>query len=318
MKRFWGKACLMVILIAALGVAAQAQDFEVDVGRIREATEYLSNEIGIRETGTAQERAACDWLEGQVRAMGFCAPDTLERTAFQGFKHLSSENLVARINPGAPALISVVAHYDSVPTSPGARDNAASVAILLELARYLEAHAADFPAEIRLVFLGSEENGYHGSRAYVERLSAQERARHVAAFNMDISISSKGLDAQLVANILGGKLPDGTYAEAMLMEPMENAATRAIERASQALYGTSVPVFYYGESDHYSFHNAELDAANICFRQIEAGSLRLPDEYHKMSDTPENLDYHTAEITARCVLKAIALLLDAPGALAAQ
>ncbi len=52
-----------------------------------------------------------------------------------------------------------MAHYDSATTAPGARDNTASVAILLEIAHCLKKGGAIPNCELRLVFLGSEENG---------------------------------------------------------------------------------------------------------------------------------------------------------------
>lgn len=57
------------------------------------------------------------------------------------------------------------AHYDAVPQSPGADDNASGVAALLEIARALK----DQPRRrtIRLVFFTLEEVGLHGSVQYV-------------------------------------------------------------------------------------------------------------------------------------------------------
>jgi aminopeptidase YwaD len=60
----------------------------------------------------------------------------------------------------------LIAHHDAVPGSPGANDNAASVAILLAL---LERLAASPPSglRVRLLFPACEELGYLGARAYV-------------------------------------------------------------------------------------------------------------------------------------------------------
>lgn len=65
----------------------------------------------------------------------------------------------------ASEVIILGAHYDAVPQSPGADDNASGVVALLEIARMLK----DQPRRrtIRLVFFTLEEVGLHGSVQYV-------------------------------------------------------------------------------------------------------------------------------------------------------
>ena len=60
----------------------------------------------------------------------------------------------------------LIAHHDAVPASPGANDNAASVAILLTLLERLVA-APPSRLRVRLLFPACEELGYLGARAYV-------------------------------------------------------------------------------------------------------------------------------------------------------
>lgn len=75
------------------------------------------------------------------------------------------ENFAVDLGAGDRVLV-LAAHHDAVPGSPGANDNAASVAILLTL---LERLAASPPAgvRVRLLFPACEELGYLGARAYV-------------------------------------------------------------------------------------------------------------------------------------------------------
>lgn len=69
----------------------------------------------------------------------------------------------------SPILIG--AHYDAVPGSPGADDNATGVAALLELARYFAETPARHP--VQLVAFDLEEYGLLGSADYAQHLRQQ-------------------------------------------------------------------------------------------------------------------------------------------------
>ncbi len=71
------------------------------------------------------------------------------------------------------------AHYDSLPGSPGANDNAASLCILIDLARTFreEGISASF------AFFDGEENKQAGSRFYVSSL---DREQVTGAVNLDL------------------------------------------------------------------------------------------------------------------------------------
>ena len=71
----------------------------------------------------------------------------------------------------SPVLIG--AHYDAVPGTPGADDNATGVAALLELARTFAAAPANCP--IRLVAFEMEEYGLLGSAEYAAQLRQQQQ-----------------------------------------------------------------------------------------------------------------------------------------------
>ena len=77
----------------------------------------------------------------------------------------SGENYAVDVGGGDRVLV-LIAHHDAVPGSPGANDNAASVAILLTLLERL-ASAPPSGARVRLLFPACEELGYLGARAYV-------------------------------------------------------------------------------------------------------------------------------------------------------
>jgi aminopeptidase YwaD len=290
--------------------------YPLDADRIREDTEYMCNVIGPRVAGTEKETEACNWLQTQLEEMGFSEEKgTLERTDFEGYPGVFSENLIVTCNPHSEGpIFCIMAHYDTVETTPGARDNTASVATLLELARYLGTEREDLDGQVRLLFLGSEENGYHGATDYVGNLSPEENLRHIAAYNMENTSAKPAPDAVLITGALGGRREDG-YLDSGYLEWVSNEATDSFSWAFAHYYQGETVEHILGNSDHVSFHQGGIDAVNVSWRHLnEKGRPTIPPEYHKPTDTPEGLDYDGAVVTGCCILGGIYHLTGANGA----
>lgn len=86
------------------------------------------------------------------------------------------QNLILHLPAHSDHLQPIVigAHYDAVPGSPGADDNATGVAVLLELATALAAEPAQYP--VWLVAFDLEERGLLGSDAYASHLRQDGQA----------------------------------------------------------------------------------------------------------------------------------------------
>jgi hypothetical protein len=93
-------------------------------------------------------------------------------------------NIVARI-PGTASTgaVMLVAHYDSVPSGPGAGDDGASVAAILEALRALKSGAA-LRNDLIVLFTDGEELGMVGARAFVENYSSLRDIKVVLNFEM--------------------------------------------------------------------------------------------------------------------------------------
>jgi hypothetical protein len=78
-------------------------------------------------------------------------------------------NIVARLKgtSGGKAVL-LVAHYDTVPSSPGASDNSSGVATLLEILRALKA-GSPLSHDVMFLFSDGEEIGLLGAKAFVYR-----------------------------------------------------------------------------------------------------------------------------------------------------
>lgn len=125
--------------------------------RLRDHTIYLSQHIGERHLwrdGSLVRSA--DYIESQLLQAGY-EPARQEYKAYRQ----TVANIIAAKKGSKQETIVIGAHYDSVPGSPGADDNASGVAGILELARL----TANAPSRYSLVFAAfvNEESPTFGS-----------------------------------------------------------------------------------------------------------------------------------------------------------
>lgn len=104
----------------------------------------------------------------------------------QGEISRKSANVAVRIlgKKYPEEIVTVTAHYDSVPEGPGAYDNMSGGAIVMEAFHYFAEHR---PARtMEFIWFGSEEKGLVGSRNYVKSHEA-EMKNHVFNLNVDLA-----------------------------------------------------------------------------------------------------------------------------------
>jgi acetylornithine deacetylase/succinyl-diaminopimelate desuccinylase-like protein len=134
--------------------AGVASAVGIDPGRLRRAVVELSFPRNAPTQPRADARAA-ELVDAALKSSGW-------KTA----RHGRHGNVLTR--PPAPApWIVVGAHYDSVPASPGADDNAGGVAAMPAAAK-APAHAAP-KMPVRFAAFNGEEDGLAGSRDFAVR-----------------------------------------------------------------------------------------------------------------------------------------------------
>lgn len=164
-------------------------------------------------------------------------------------EEVQGRNVIAKHGSQNPLAI-VGAHYDSVPGSPGANDNASGTVTVLELARQL----ADNPlaAQIWFMFFDGEEDGLWGSRRFVEQ-------------NPEIVRGLKGmLNLDMVGVNVNGSLGIGGSGELRAL-----ADCNALQVACGSAPG--------GGSDHVPFAQAGVPVL-FFFRGLDPN-------YHRPTDT---------------------------------
>jgi aminopeptidase YwaD len=92
------------------------------------------------------------------------------------------KNVVAKFSPETPKIV-IGGHFDSVPNSPGANDNASGTAVILEMARRLP---ENLRKQIWFVSFDAEEDGLIGSAAFVVDLPTAEIPKIKAMLNFDM------------------------------------------------------------------------------------------------------------------------------------
>jgi hypothetical protein len=165
---------------------AELEPVEMDIDRVLAHAKALTK-IGPRPANSEAAKAAADYIRQELTKLGLdieeqpVGSQTAPAIAVSGFADIpeytfnsSDPNIIARIHVKGrskddPLLF--MAHYDSVAGSPGAVDNAVSVGLLLELARYLK-HGGPMRT-IVLVWTAAEENRLIGSIPLAEKFAEQ-------------------------------------------------------------------------------------------------------------------------------------------------
>jgi aminopeptidase YwaD len=186
-------------------------------------------------------------------------------------RNLTSHNVIAdapRRTTGGPVVM-VSAHYDTVIGAPGANDDGSGTVLCLELARALRKLPAN--AQLRFALWGSEEQGLIGSRYYVAQLPQAERDRILAVYQNDMVATS---------------WDPATRYWLLSFDGLANRATDGVAAAAERLGYTPriSPVTLRGSSDHQSFQEVGIAAANFSWRGEESPALLEP-PYHSPEDT---------------------------------
>ncbi len=159
---------IAVILFAGFGIRAiwppapqPENDAVFSVSRALAHVQQIAREP--HPVGSPAHAQALAYFVEQLRALPL-------EVQVQGALHgkVCLTNVLARPrNPSGSNVVLLVAHYDSVPTGPGAADDAAGVATLLETARLL-APEKSATNEVAFLFTDGEELGLLGASAFIK------------------------------------------------------------------------------------------------------------------------------------------------------
>ncbi|HUR49890.1 MAG TPA: M20/M25/M40 family metallo-hydrolase [Acidimicrobiales bacterium] len=256
---------------------------DVSVGRMQAAIERLAVSPRDVVEDHAAALAAADFVDSELQTIGL-ATRRVDAEA-QGVVLPSVWSEI----PGteSDATFVFLAHYDTVPGSPGADDNASGVAGMLEIARILKENP--LPVRTVVATAGFEEMGnFAGSAAVAQALHGETEmigmiSLEMIGFTTDEPSTFLPIPADFLAIV-------GDDKSEAFIHTFHSAAARwlpqrrVIPIAMDPEVNTNVR-----RSDHAAFWALGVPAAMA----TDTANFRNP-HYHQPTDTPDKIDYDFA------------------------
>src|SRR2546426_4790966 len=262
------------LLVGLLTISA------ISVDRLKSHVTWLSDPAREgRHGGTAGAAAAADYLVDKFKELGF----DVQKQEFGG----NRRNVVAK-GGTAERYILIGAHYDGQGNGmPSASDNAAGVAVMLELARDLK--SKELPMSIVAVAFDDEEQGLNGSRYYSDHpLYPLDNTQAALIFDtlgrpfMDLAtwtmfVLGAEYSKELAAVIQKRSRPEMLVAGTDLIGPRSDFAPFAVKHVPYLFFSHATHKDYHGPGDTADRVNYAKLAEDASFISLIAEDIsRLP------------------------------------------
>jgi len=226
----------VLFLVILILFSFQTSGICQEVNPQEELWDYLSGIVG--KTHDGRRDYIIDRLL-ELRVDFKIEPFSFSRSGQSTTRVTKGENIIAFLGSGDKRII-VGGHYDAVPNSPGANDNGAAIAIILNLIKHLK----DIEHNYRIEFIcfDHEERGLLGSREYVKRHPKDDI---FAMINLDVV----GLGDMLYIHPVGGG--DDDVIMSYIRKTVKNLNVKIEET-------TASP-----GSDYFPFMNAKIENIGI-------------------------------------------------------
>ncbi len=143
----------------------------VDIRSFRGWIEYLTITIGKRTLNSNGNKRAMNWIEKQFQSFN---SGSVETDIFGAYESVIGI-LPGKSGSTSNKIVVIGAHFDTVPTTRGANDNAGGVALVLEAARVLANYSDYFNYDIYFVAFNGEEQALYGSIEVVDHLKEMQK-----------------------------------------------------------------------------------------------------------------------------------------------
>jgi hypothetical protein len=204
---------------------------------------------------------------------------------------VESENVLAEIRGSErpDEIVLIGGHLDSWDLGPGATDDAAGCAVVMETLRVLEVLGLRPRRTVRAVLFASEENGLHGGRAYAEA-HRDELARHVVAIEADsggarptgFGVTAGPGGAEIVRRLAA---PLAGIGAAEIVEGGGGADISAMSAARVPMMGLRQDTTHY-----FDYHHSAADTLDkVDPRDLASSAAALAVMTYGLADAPDPL-----------------------------
>jgi Zn-dependent M28 family amino/carboxypeptidase len=292
----------------ARGASGSAMEREA---RLERDVVALAETLGERNLRDAKRRGALiDAREHIVSALGSAGHTVRRQPYFASGEAVQNVEVECRGSDLAQEIVVFGAHYDTAAKTPGANDNASGVATLLEIARNVG--ALRLRRTVRLVAFCTEEPPFTRTKemgSLVHAQAARQRGDHIVGM---LSLEMLGCFARdgrarhapFPLNWVSPWRPDfvaviGNLRSHALVADVARELHDPEHMRSKSL---ALPGLLPGvrSSDQWSYWKVGYPAAMI----TDTAWLRYR-HYHRVTDTPEKLDYARMGHVTAGILRAL-------------
>lgn len=268
-------------------VGLDAPETEYSAARATNVLSYLLGDESPHPVGSLANHAVRDRLLAHLQQMGL-TPFVQRDIGCAAQRNICAnvENVIAQIPGSGDDIVVLMAHYDSVPNAPGAGDDGAGVAAILEVARIVQLQPKR-KNSVLLVFTDAEEVGLLGAEAFFNQHPLASRVK-------------------AVINLEGA----GSGGPSMLLRTTTNGATlfETFRRDAQAPMAFSIVQEIFSrmpnDTDFSVSERADIPSIDFAF------SFDF-NHYHTPNDTIANLDKGTLQHHGMNALPIVMGLLNA-------
>lgn len=266
-----------------------------------------SDEFQGRETGEPGQKMAAEYLKNEYKSLNIPSPlggdDYFQEVPGSMFRGdvKDSENVLAYIQGSEKPneILVISSHYDHVGVDDegnifnGADDDGSGTVAIIEIAEaFVKAKKDGYTPKRSILFLNvtGEEKGLIGSKYYTDN-PVFALSQTVANLNIDM-IGRTDFDHKKSDNYVYLIGSDKLSTELHDLSEAVNAKYTKIDLDYKYNDENDPNRFYY-RSDHYNFAKNNIPII-FYFNGVHA-------DYHKMTDTPDKINYELLENRARLV-----------------
>lgn len=166
-------------------------------------------------------------------------------------------NVIARPSANAACSLLVGGHYDTVPSAPGANDNASGTANVIELAR--ASAAGGLKPGLCFATWSAEESGLYGSGAFAQKLQPEGK---LPRLYVNLDVTGIGKDVQIIGDSSFAKRAVDIAAANSI--PAEHATLPANTGSDHMSFEQAgVPTIYLTSGDFATIHSPKDVTADI-------------------------------------------------------